>query len=89
MSADRWRDGRDAGHLYRRRIRLAGFIVGVVDREKLVTGAENQAGDVLVGLPSNGLHTNGYSLARKPAFSGQRRHSPDHYLNEIKNKVWY
>jgi len=44
---------------------LAGFIVGAVDREKMVTGAGIKVGDVLVGLPSTGLHTNGYSLARK------------------------
>jgi phosphoribosylformylglycinamidine cyclo-ligase len=44
---------------------LAGFIVGVVAREELITGADVRAGDVLLGLPSSGLHTNGYSLARR------------------------
>jgi phosphoribosylformylglycinamidine cyclo-ligase len=44
---------------------LAGCIVGIVERERLVTGAEIQAGDVAIGLPSAGLHTNGYSLARR------------------------
>ncbi len=43
---------------------LAGMIVGVVDRAKIIDGSSVQAGDVLVGLPSTGLHTNGYSLAR-------------------------
>ncbi len=43
---------------------LAGTIVGVVDRERAITGETITAGDVLIGLPSNGLHTNGYSLAR-------------------------
>lgn len=43
---------------------LAGFIVGVVARADLVTGADVEPGDVLLGLPSSGLHTNGYSLAR-------------------------
>ena len=43
---------------------MAGFIVGVVERERLVTGERLQPGDVLLGLRSNGLHTNGYSLAR-------------------------
>lgn len=43
---------------------MAGFIVGVVERERLVTGETLQPGDVLLGLRSNGLHTNGYSLAR-------------------------
>lgn len=47
---------------------LAGFIVGAVERRKLVTGSGIQAGDVLLGLPSTGLHTNGYSLARKLLF---------------------
>ncbi len=44
---------------------LAGTIVGVVSREKLITGSKIQAGDVILGLASSGLHTNGYSLARK------------------------
>jgi phosphoribosylformylglycinamidine cyclo-ligase len=47
---------------------LAGFIVGVVDDETLVDGKSIAAGDVLVGLPSSGLHTNGYSLARRIVF---------------------
>ena len=47
---------------------LAGFIVGVVDRRRILDGQAVQAGDVLVGLPSNGLHTNGYSLARRVFF---------------------
>ncbi len=44
---------------------LAGSIVGVVDHEKIINGSAIEEGDVLVGLPSTGLHTNGYSLARK------------------------
>jgi phosphoribosylformylglycinamidine cyclo-ligase len=47
---------------------LAGFIVGVVDREKAITGALVREGDLLLGLPSSGLHTNGYSLARRVLF---------------------
>src|ERR671921_764259 len=47
---------------------LAGFIVGAVDGELLVDGRSIAAGDVLVGLPSSGLHTNGYSLARRIVF---------------------
>jgi phosphoribosylformylglycinamidine cyclo-ligase len=47
---------------------LAGFIVGVVDKEKALTGARVREGDILIGLPSAGLHTNGYSLARKVLF---------------------
>jgi len=44
---------------------VAGFIVGVVDREKVIDGKRTEPGDVLLALPSLGLHTNGYSLARK------------------------
>ena len=44
---------------------IAGFSVGVVNRNQLIDGAKIQAGDVLLGLPSTGLHSNGYSLARK------------------------
>lgn len=44
---------------------LAGCIVGVVDRDKIIDGSRIKPGDVILGLPSNGLHTNGYSLARK------------------------
>ena len=47
---------------------LAGFIVGVVDREKLINGRAIRVGDVLVGVPSSGLHTNGFSLARRIVF---------------------
>ena len=65
---------------------LAGFIVGVVDREKIITGKDVQIGDIILGLPSNGLHTNGYSLARKLLFE-VAKYSPETYVNEIKNKV--
>jgi len=47
---------------------LAGFIVGAVERRRMLTGASIRAKDVLIGLPSTGLHTNGYSLARKLLF---------------------
>jgi phosphoribosylformylglycinamidine cyclo-ligase len=47
---------------------VAGFIVGVVDRTKVIDGRDITAGDVLLALPSVGLHTNGYSLARKLFF---------------------
>jgi phosphoribosylformylglycinamidine cyclo-ligase len=65
---------------------LAGFIVGVVDREKMVTGAGIRAGDVLVGLPSTGLHTNGYSLARKLLFE-VAGYKPTQYVTAIKEKA--
>ena len=47
---------------------IAGFIVGVVERSRLITGETIRPGDVLIGVPSSGLHTNGYSLARQIAF---------------------
>ncbi len=65
---------------------LAGFIVGVVNRERIITGKNVQIGDIILGMPSNGLHTNGYSLARKLLFE-VAHYSPETYVNEIKNKV--
>lgn len=65
---------------------LAGFIVGVVQREKIITGKNVQIGDVILGLPSNGLHTNGYSLARKLLFE-IGKYTPETYVNEVKGKV--
>jgi phosphoribosylformylglycinamidine cyclo-ligase len=46
-------------------IDLVGTIIGMVEREKIIDGARIQTGDVIIGIPSSGLHTNGYSLARK------------------------
>ncbi len=51
---------------------LAGCIVGVVERSKLIDGRRIKPGDVILGLPSNGLHTNGYSLTRKILFEKMR-----------------
>ena len=65
---------------------LAGFIVGVVEREKIINGKTVEVGDIVLGLPSNGLHTNGYSLARKLLFE-VAGYSTDTFVSEIKNKV--
>jgi phosphoribosylformylglycinamidine cyclo-ligase len=65
---------------------LAGFIVGVVERERIITGKTVEPGDIILGLPSNGLHTNGYSLARKLLFE-VAKYEPETYVNEIKGKV--
>jgi phosphoribosylformylglycinamidine cyclo-ligase len=65
---------------------LAGFIVGVVERDRILTGKNIQLGDVLIGLPSNGLHTNGYALARKLLFE-VAHYSPETFVSDIKNKV--
>jgi phosphoribosylformylglycinamidine cyclo-ligase len=51
---------------------LAGCIVGVVDRARMIDGSRIKPGDVILGLPSNGLHTNGYSLARRIFFEQMR-----------------
>ncbi len=65
---------------------LAGFIVGVAEREKLITGAQIRPGDVILGFPSTGLHTNGYSLARKLFFE-VAGYAPNQYVNELKEKA--
>jgi phosphoribosylformylglycinamidine cyclo-ligase len=51
---------------------VAGFIVGVVERARVIDGSGMAAGDVLIGVPSTGLHTNGYSLARKIVFEAMK-----------------
>jgi phosphoribosylformylglycinamidine cyclo-ligase len=51
---------------------LAGFVVGVVEKDKIINPAAIVAGDILIGLPSSGLHSNGYSLARKVFFEKGR-----------------
>jgi phosphoribosylformylglycinamidine cyclo-ligase len=56
---------------------VAGTIVGVVEREKILDGSRIAAGDVALGLPSAGLHTNGYSLARKVFFEEMGRRPGD------------
>jgi len=65
---------------------LAGFIVGVVERDRIITGKTVEVGDVILGLPSTGLHTNGYSLARKLFFE-VAGYTPDTYVNELKGKA--
>jgi phosphoribosylformylglycinamidine cyclo-ligase len=65
---------------------LVGFIVGVVTRPRIITGETIKAGDILIGLPSNGLHTNGYTLARKLLFD-VAGYTHDQYVNELKDKV--
>ena len=61
---------------------VSGMIVGVVERSKLLTGKEVRRGDVLIGIRSNGLHTNGYSLARK-VFLEQAKWPLDRYVEEF------
>jgi phosphoribosylformylglycinamidine cyclo-ligase len=65
---------------------LVGFIVGLVDRPKVLDGSKVVPGDVLVGLPSSGLHTNGYSLARRVLFEAGGL-LPDTFVPELGTTV--
>lgn len=51
---------------------IAGSITGIVDREKIITGEKIRKGDIILGFPSSGLHTNGFSLARKILFKKKK-----------------
>lgn len=61
---------------------IAGFAVGVVDRDKIITGEKIAPGDVLLGLPSSGIHSNGYSLVRKICFDVKKL-SVDDFIPEL------
>ena len=63
---------------------LSGTVVGVVEHEQMVTGADSAVGDVLIGLPSNGLHTNGYSLARAVLFP---KYDPNDQIEELGSTI--
>ena len=65
---------------------LAGFIVGVVDKPKVIDGKSITPGDVVLGMPSTGLQTNGYSLARKLFFE-VGGYTPDSYIDELGSTV--
>jgi phosphoribosylformylglycinamidine cyclo-ligase len=63
---------------------LCGTVVGVVDGDNLLTDRKTNSGDILIGLPSTGLHTNGYSLARKVLLD---KYDIDEYIPEIKSTI--
>jgi len=65
---------------------LAGFIVGIVDKPKVIDGKSIEPGDVVLGLPSNGLQTNGYSLARKLLFE-VAGYKADTFLEELGSTI--
>src|SRR6186997_1098640 len=65
---------------------LAGFIVGIVDRGRLINGRAIAVGDVLIGVPSSGLHTNGYSLARRVVFD-RLKLEVDSYVADLQQSV--
>lgn len=61
---------------------IAGFAVGIVDKANIITGEHIKAGDVLIGLPSSGVHSNGYSLVRKICFD-VKGFKGDEYIEEL------
>lgn len=61
---------------------LAGFCVGVVDKEKIIDGSRIEEGDIIIGLPSSGIHSNGYSLVRKIVFD-KMNFKIDEYIPEL------
>jgi phosphoribosylformylglycinamidine cyclo-ligase len=61
---------------------IAGFAVGVVDRKKIINGGDIKKGDVIIGLPSSGIHSNGYSLVRK-LFFGIKKYTVDTVLPDL------
>lgn len=63
---------------------MSGTIVGVVEKERVINGSRITRGDVLIGFKSSGLHTNGYSLARKILFP---KYSPNDHIQEINNSI--
>lgn len=66
---------------------LAGFVVGVVDRPKMIGPEKVKAGDVILGLPSSGIHSNGYSLVRKVAIEGHSVEELEAYNEELGESV--
>lgn len=61
---------------------IAGFCVGIVDRKKIIDGSKIVEGDVLIGIPSSGFHSNGYSLVRK-VFFDYKNYNVDNYVEEL------
>jgi phosphoribosylformylglycinamidine cyclo-ligase len=66
---------------------LAGFVVGVVDRPKMIGPEKVKAGDVILGIPSSGIHSNGYSLVRKVAIEGRTVEELEAYNEELGESV--
>ena len=71
-----------AGFYAKNEYDIAGFCVGCVDKSKMITGEKVKAGDVLLGLPSSGVHSNGFSLVRKICFE-HMGYTMDTYIEEF------
>ncbi|MBQ9442308.1 MAG: phosphoribosylformylglycinamidine cyclo-ligase [Selenomonadaceae bacterium] len=65
---------------------IAGFAVGVVEKKNLITSERVKAGDILIGLPSSGLHSNGFSLVRKIVFE-KKKFKGDEFIPELNKKI--
>ena len=65
---------------------IAGFAVGVVEKKNLITSARVKSGDILIGLPSSGLHSNGFSLVRKIVFE-KKNFTGDEFIPELNKKI--
>ncbi len=65
---------------------LAGFVTGIVDRDKIIDGSDISAGDKIIGLASSGIHSNGYSLVRKICFADHDLNI-DHHIDELGCKL--
>jgi len=65
---------------------IAGFSVGVVDKKKIINGENISSGDLIIGLPSSGIHSNGYSLVRKLLFE-EKKYTPSTKLNDLDNEL--
>lgn len=69
---------------------VAGFTVGVVDKSKIITGKDVAIGDIMIGLPSSGIHSNGYSLVRKILFKDNNidiNHKPEELDDTVGNTI--
>jgi len=65
---------------------IAGFSVGVVDKKKIINGESISSGDIIIGLPSSGIHSNGYSLVRKLLFE-EKKYSVNTKLNDLDDEL--
>jgi phosphoribosylformylglycinamidine cyclo-ligase len=65
---------------------IAGFSVGVVDKKNIINGKNITAGDIIIGLPSSGIHSNGYSMVRKLFFE-EKKYTVDTKLNDLDDKL--